>query len=195
MLAYVFWHWKRAEISAQEYSRRQRAFHTTLASSPSAGFLESFSVRISQASWAADGGDAYEDWYLLQDFGALGLLNEAAVSASLTSPHNAAAAGAAGGTGGVYGLRLGAVVRHPKYAQWFGKPDGMSYADLFFQLAPVVDQIQGAIWMRQMVLGPAPEFCLHTATPVSLPAVYSAFVIPLCQAWLKSANHAVERMR
>jgi hypothetical protein len=58
LLAYVLWHWTRAEISTQEYASRQRAFHAALASSPS---------------------------------------NEAAVSASLTSPHNAAAAVAAGG--------------------------------------------------------------------------------------------------
>lgn len=188
MLAYVFWHWKRAEITAQEYATRQRAFHAALASAPPAGFLGSFSVSITQASWAADGGDAYEDWYLVQDFGSLGQLNAAAVSASRMMPHNAAAAAAAGGVGGLYGLQRGAVLRHPGYAQWFGKPDGMSYNDLFAQLAPVVDQVQGALWMRQMVLGPAREFCLHAATPVSLPAMFRDLVVPLRRAWPQSAK-------
>jgi hypothetical protein len=183
LLAYVFWHWKRAEITAKEYALRQRAFHAALASAPPAGFLRSFSVSITQATWAAGGGDAYEDWYLVKDFGALGLLNEAAVSASRMVPHNAAAAVAAGGAGGLYGLQCGSTSHHPRFAQWFGKPDGMSYKDLFAQIEPVVDQVQGVLWMRQMVLGPAPEFCLQAATPATLPAMFSALVIPLRQAW------------
>ncbi len=183
MLAYVFWHWKLAAITATDYEHRQCAFHAALAAAPAPGFLGSFSVRLAHIPWAAGGDEAYEDWYLVQDFETLGLLNEAAVSASRAAPHNAAAAVAAGGAGGVYRLRCGAVLRQPQYAHWFGKPDGMPYSDLFAQLAPVVEQGQGALWMRQMVLGPAREFCLHAAAPVSIPAVFSALVIPLRQAW------------
>src|SRR5215475_314715 len=177
LLAYVFWHWKQAEITTKDYAHRQRAFHAALAAAPSAGFLGSFSVSLAHAPWAAGGGEAYEDWYLVQDFCALGLLNEAAVSASRAAPHDAAAAVAAGGAGGVYGLRCGTALRQPQYAHWFSKPEGMPYSELFAQLAPVVDQVHGALWMRQMVLGPAREFCLHTAAPVSTLASFSAFVI------------------
>src|SRR5262245_1652165 len=183
LLAYVFWHWKQAEITASNYENRQRAFHAALAAAPSPGFLESFSVSLAHAPWAASGGEAYEDWYLVQDFGALGLLNEAAVSASRAAPHDAAAAVAAGGAGGVYGLQCGTVLHQPQYVHWFSKPGGMPYSELFVQLVPVVEQVQGALWMRQMVLGPAREFCLHTAVPLSLPAVFSALVIPLRQVW------------
>jgi hypothetical protein len=183
VLAYVFWHWKQVEITATDYEHYQRAFHAALAAGPSSGFLGSFSVCLAHSPWAAGGGEAYEDWYLVQDFGALGLLNEAAVSASRAAPHNAAAAVAAGGTGGVYQLRCGAALRQPQYAHWFGKPDGMPYSDLFAQLAPVVEQGQGALWMRQMVLGPAREFCLHAAVPLSLPSIFSALIIPLRQVW------------
>jgi hypothetical protein len=195
LLAYVFWHWKQTEITATDYENRQRAFHAALAAAPSAGFLESFSMRLSHALWAASGGDPYEDWYLVQDFKALGLLNEAAVSASRAAPHDAAAASAAGGAGGLYRLQHGAVVRQPQYAYWFGKPEGMPYRDLFAQLVPVVEQVQGALWMRQMVLGPAPEFCLHAAAPVSMPTVFSALVIPLRQAWSERANKGLEPTR
>ena len=174
MLAYVFWHWKQAETTAKDYESRQRAFHAALAAAPPTGFLGSFSLSFSHAPWVAGGGDGYEDWYLVQDFGALGLLNEAAVSASRAAPHEAAAAVAAGGAGGLYGLRRGAALRQPQYAHWFGKPEGLPYSALFAQLAPVVDQVQGALWMRQMVLGPAREFCLHAAAPRSLPAAFSA---------------------
>lgn len=49
--------------------------------------------------------------------------------------------------------------------------------------------------MRQMVLGPAREFCLHAAVPVSLPAVFSALVIPLRQAWLELAHQGMQPTR
>ena len=96
VLAYVFWHWKRAEITATDYEHRQRAFHAALAVAPPPGLLGSFSVSFSHAPWASGDGEAYEDWYLVRDFGALGLLNEAAVSASRAPLHEAAAAVSAG---------------------------------------------------------------------------------------------------
>jgi len=182
--------WGPMELSAAVGYTTQRAFHAALAAAPSSGFLGSFSVSLSHVPWAAGGGDAYEDWYLVQDFGALGLLNEAAVSTSRAAPHDTAAAVAAGGAGGLYGLKRGVALRQPQYAHWFSKPDGMPYSELFAQLASVVDQVQGALWMRQMVLGPAREFCLHAATPVSMPTVFSALVIPLRQAWPDLANES-----
>jgi hypothetical protein len=191
LLAYVFWHWKRAKITTTDYEHRQCAFHAALAAAPSAGFLGSFSVGLSRAPWAAGGGDAYEDWYLVQDFGALGLLNEAAVSTSRAAPHDAAAAVAAGGAGGLYGLRRGAALRQPQYAHWFGKPEGMPYSELFSRLTPVVEQVRGALWMRQMVLGPAREFCLHAAAPISMPAAFSAVVLPLQRVWPELANQGL----
>jgi hypothetical protein len=83
----------------------------------------------------------------------------------------------------VYGLKLGTVLRRPQYAHWFAKPEGMSYRELFDQLAPLVGRVQGALWMRQMVLGPAREFCLHTAEPVSPLAGLEALVISLRPTW------------
>lgn len=186
LLAYVFWHWKRPDVAASEYESRQRVFHTALASAPPAGFHGSFSVGLSGAPWAADGADAYEDWYLVSDFAALGELNEAAVSASRAAPHDAAAAVVAGGTAGLYGLRLGTALREPRHAWWFGKPEGLSYPDLFGQLAPLVDRARGALWMRQMTLGPAREFCLHAADSVPLPAAFQALSLPLRRLWPES---------
>jgi hypothetical protein len=181
LLAYVFWHWKRAEVAWAEYEDRQRGFHAALAASPSSGFVESFSVGVSNAPWTAS-RDAYEDWYFVQDFGSLGVLNEAAISGSRLQPHDVAASVAAGGVAGVYGLQRGAAQRPPRYAHWFAKPEGMSYREFFARLTPVVDRVQGALWMRHMVLGPAREFCLHAAEPVSLAGV-EALVIPLRPIW------------
>jgi hypothetical protein len=182
LLAYVFCHWKRPEVSAADYEDRQRAFHAALGASPSSGFIESFSVGVTSAPWAAS-HEAYEDWYLVQDFASLGLLNEAAISSSRAVPHDAAAAVAAGGVAGVYGLKSGSALRRPLYAHWFGKPDGMSYGELFAQLGPLVDRAEGALWMRQMVLGPAREFCLHASAPISIPPHIGALVIPLRPTW------------
>ncbi len=179
VLAYVFWHWSRAGVALHEYEGRQRAFHGALAAAPADGFRESFSVALTRAPWAADGAAAYEDWYLVRDFGALGALNEAAVTASRAAPHDAAAAVAGRGAGGLYRLKRGAVRRPPEVAHWFSKPEGMSYRDLFDRLAPIVDQTHGALWMRVMVLGPAREFCLHAAAPVTLPAAIDPLVVPL----------------
>ena len=195
MLAYVFWHWKQAQIAAPEYENRQRAFHAALAAAPSAEYLGSFSMRLSHAPWVADGDDGYEDWYLVQNFTALGALNDAAVSASRAIPHDAAARVNAGGTGGLYWLEQGAVLRQPRYAYWFGKPDGMPYWELFEQLAPVVDQAQAGLWMRQLVFGPAREFCVHAAAQVSGLAAFQPLVIPLQQAWPELAKNAMEPMR
>ncbi|AUX39677.1 hypothetical protein SOCE26_010720 [Sorangium cellulosum] len=195
MLVYVFWHWRQPQTAAEDYERRQRAFHAALAAAPPPGFLRSFSVALSGAPWAASGGEAYEDWYLVQDFGALGALNEAAVSASRSAPHDAAAAVASGGAGGLYRLRGGSALHAPGVAHWFGKPDGMSYGELFALLTPVVDRANAALWMRQMVLGPGREFCLHASTPVSLPASFSALVLPLRPAWPELASTGVEPTR
>jgi hypothetical protein len=191
VLAYVFWHWKKINIPTEQYESRQRAFHAALAAEPSAGFIQSFSLALPGAPWALDGGEGYEDWYLVEGFAALGALNETAVSQSRTTPHDRVAAVAAGGSGGVYELRLGSVSVLPKYAHWFHKPDGMKYQELFAELAPVVDQVQAGLWMRQMVLGPAPEFCLHATEPVTLPTAFEAIVIPLRRLWPEPADNSL----
>jgi hypothetical protein len=183
LLAYVFWHWKQPQVSAIEYESRQRAFHAALAAAPPEGFHKSFSVALAQAPWNAASGEVYEDWYLVQDFTALGILNEAAVSAGRAMPHDAAAAFAAGGTAGLYRLRLGTALPNPQYAHWFSKPGGMSYDKLLKRFAPRVEQSQGVLWIRQMTFGPALEFCLHTSAPRALPAPFTVNVTSLRSVW------------
>jgi hypothetical protein len=72
MLAYVFWHWKRTQISEQDYEARQRSFHAALSATPPDGFIRSASAAVAGAAWAAEGSAAYEDWYFVQDYTALG---------------------------------------------------------------------------------------------------------------------------
>jgi len=183
LLAYVFWHWRRASVSQTDYEAAQRGFHAALSAAPPDGFLGSSSAAVSGAEWAPQGAESYEDWYLVQDFTALGHLNEAAISGSRAAPHDAAASTAAGGTAGLYGLRLGHALRRPGFAAWFRKPDGVSYRELDDQLGPLVERGRGALWVRQLTLGPAPEFCLHAARAVDLPPDYSPRAVTLRSIW------------
>lgn len=183
MIAYFFCHWKQANVPAQEYQARQRAFHATLEASPPSGFLQSFSVGLAGAPWAAGGGESYEDWYIVESFASLATLNEGAVTGARSAPHDSVAAAAAGGAGGVYALRQGAVLSTPRYAQWFAKPSGTTYAALLSQVEPRVDEACGALWMRQMTLGPAREFCIHTREPLALPPSFDVIRLPLRQVW------------
>ena len=179
MLAYVFWHWRRPDVPAPDYERRQRAFHAALAAAPPDGFLRSSIVRTSGAPWANAGRTAYEDWYLVRDSAALDVLNEAVISASRAVPHDAAAAVAAGGTAALYRLRAGAPDPSARVAQWFAKPDGARYDALHASLSPLVERAGGALWVRQMVLGPSPEFCVRAPSALMLPASLTPLALPL----------------
>lgn len=183
MIAYVFWHWKKADVGAADYEERQRRFHAALAASPPEGFSRSFSVVFAGAPWAGNGGKAYEDWYLVEDFKALGELNGGAVSGSRAGPHDAAASAARDGTGGLYMVREGELLPGPQWASWFGKPAGMRYEELFGLLAPIVKAAAGVLWMRQLTLGPAREFCIHSAHPIELPSPFETLAMRLRMVW------------
>lgn len=183
MIAYLFWHWKQAAIAAEEYERQQRRFQTALAHDPPGQFRGGRTFAIEGAPWAANGRPAYEDWYLLDGMSDLEALNQAAVSGSRLEPHNAVARLAEGGTAGVYRLKAGAATPGARFAIWFGKPAGMSYPVLFEALAPVVTAADGALWMRQMVLGPAGEFCLQCRRETALPARFGGVRLALRPVW------------
>lgn len=182
MLAYVFWHWRKPSLSASEYEARQRAFHDALLAAPPAGFVHSYSHALTGAAWANGGGDAYEDWYVLDGSAALDALNQGAISASRRTSHDLAAAASAGGTAGLYSLRLGAAPEGPSAARWFAKPDGMRYETLLELCSPLCAQ-GAALFMRHMVLGPSPEFCLQSEEPVALPPVLAAQSLTLRPVW------------
>ena len=186
MLAYVFWHWRQPAIPAADYEARQRDFHAALGAAPPDGFVRSYSHALEGAPWAGGGGDAYEDWYLIHGSAALDPLNDAAITASRQAPHDAAAAVAAGGTAGLYRLRMGEPPAAPNvagHAYWFEKPAGVSYAELWTEMAPVVERAGGALWIRHMVLGPSPEFCLQSAGAVTLPPIIVARSLTLRPVW------------
>jgi hypothetical protein len=165
VLAYVFWHQPAAGVAAVEYEARLDAFHAAIGV-PSAWFA------VGGLPWLPGGGGGYEDWYLVEDFAALGELNERAVSGPRQAPHDAAAAAAAWGIAGVYRCKRGeARLDGVRCAAWRAKPAGTPY-DAFEAALP-----GRSAWQRQMVLGPTPEYVLHSdAGPLEGdPAVAYAF--------------------
>ena len=152
-LAYVFWHSRRSDISEPAYRAALEAFHTALRSSPPAGFLRSQVFRVSSVPWLVSEHEAYEDWYLLENSAAIDPLNSAAVSSPRQHSHDTVARMAANGTAGLYLLRQGELPAAPVHiAYWFAKPGSDSYPALYDRLAP--QSRSGALWGRQMVLGP-----------------------------------------
>lgn len=181
MLAYVFWHWPQPEVQVPEYEVRLREFHESLRAHPPDGFLRSASFRVSRAPWTPV-SHAYEDWYLIEDFTALGALNEASVAGARKQPHDSAAVLAAGGAGGVYRMLFGKTNPFEgSQAQWFSKPAGMTYADLRSEVVHLEKSVN-SLWQRQMVLGQAPEFCLRGKESGALNPGFSPIILPLAPA-------------
>jgi hypothetical protein len=193
LLAYVFWHWRQPSAAADTYEAAQLAFQRALAESPSVGFVRSFSHAIAGAPWANNGGEAYEDWYLVHDSAALDPLDEAAVTAGRRTAHDAAASLAAAGTAGLYQLRIGSAPAAPRSAQWFAKPAGMSYSQLFAAVEPALAPVDGSLWMRRMTLGPATEFCVLAREPAALAPQFQMVAFPLRPVWSDDAAQVARR--
>jgi hypothetical protein len=167
VLAFVFWHWPRAEVGRAEYEARLADFHDTLRRHPPEGFLHSAAFRGGSCSWGSETGPTYEDWYVTRGTDALDPLEHGAVHGACQPPHDAVAKLAAGGCAGLYLLRAGTLdLARVRHSLWVSKPEGVTYAELDAALAPAPGV---SLWMRKMVLGPTPEFCLMSAEPLGLP--------------------------
>jgi hypothetical protein len=168
VLAYVFWHRPAAGQDVGEYERALAGFHEALAASPPDGFGGSCAVALDDAPWLDGGGAAYEDWYLVPSWAALGGLNAAAFSGARAAPHDAAAARAGAGTAGVYELVTGPP-RPPcqGWRAWLLKPPEVGYDEFHLALAATLPAGASA-WQRQMTLGVAGEYALSAPAPVAL---------------------------
>lgn len=184
MLAYVFWHWPQPGADLARYTQSLRTFHSTLRTEPPAGFLSSAVFELPTLPFQSSDAPAeppyFEDWYLVEDFAALGELNLGAISKIHRLSHDMVAGQAGGGTGGLYRLATGeAQPATMTTAAWFAKPADVRYETLFAQLGPLERAGDGALWQRQMVLGPAPEFCWWAQGQVALPDGLHGQDIPL----------------
>jgi hypothetical protein len=154
VLAYVFWHAPDSVEGLETYEESLAAFHGSLTSADIRGFRGSRACAVEGAAWVS-AEVVYEDWYFVDDFTALGTLNDAAVSGHRRPPHDNVAAMAVKGIAGVYALHHGAAdLSNASRAVWFGKPRGTSYDEFYNELGE-----RRSLWRRQMVLGPTPEFC------------------------------------
>ena len=168
-LAYVFWPWPVAGQDRAAYEDRLRAFQRTLAATglPTAAGVHS--LALERGPWAPAAPFPYEDWYLVDDWEALGRLNERAVTGRPRTPHDDVARAAADGAGGVYRIvRSGSAQwADARHAAWIAKPRDVAYERFLADLECTGDV---TVCRRQMVLGPAPEFALLSHAPIDAPA-------------------------
>jgi hypothetical protein len=188
VLAYLFWHRPQDPTVAEAYEQAQLAFHRSLAHNRPFGMRGSVSFRVADIPWLAGASHAearpgaatpgYEDWYLLEDYTALGVLNEAAVGHGHRTPHDEAARRFGAGAGGLYGLVEGeqaGVLDAIALAVWVQRPPGSERRPLDALLGDGMDPKHASLWRRQLVFGPAPEFCLLAR---EVPAGVSAARLP-----------------
>ena len=202
MLAYLFWHRPLDPASVEAYEQAQIAFHRSLARSRPVGMCGSANFRVPDIPWlaAAPGGErepaaptpGYEDWYLVEDYTALGVLGEAAVGHGHRSSHDEAARRFGGGAGGLYGLiegERGDPISAGSVAVWVARPPGSERRPLGEMLGDGMDPRHASLWRRQLVFGPAPEFCLLAGevpagvAPARLPDGWSATTLEREAIW------------
>jgi hypothetical protein len=197
VLAYVFWHRPREDEDAAVYERLLAAFHRSLARNAPAGMLASAAYRVAELPWLP--AAAYEDWYLVADYAALGVLNEAAVGRGHRTSHDELARHSGTGAGALYALLEGEpgaeALARGTLAIWV-EPTADTRAELRRPqlaglLADGMEPRHASLWRRQLVLGPAPEYCLigeeipNGVRPTRLPQGWHASVLQrevLCSA-------------
>jgi hypothetical protein len=186
VLAYITWHAPRAGVDAAAYERALERFHRSLARVPPSGFLGSRAFRLNALPWQADAPQAeqpgYEDWYLVDGWSALGVLEEAAVAHGHASLHEAVADMAEQAIGGLYRLSEGQPrLERARVGVWVAPARGHAPPSIADLLGDGMDPHAG-LWRRSLGLGPAPEYCLLApeippgVAPARLPAGWSSTV-------------------
>jgi len=203
VLAYLFWHRPRENSAVAAYEQALVAFHRSLAHTPPVGLCASAVFRVAELPWLASAAAGelqatYEDWYIVEDYAALGVLNEAAVGRGHSTAHDQAARRFGAGRGGLYGLvegdraeldQHGGLIGEASLAVWVARPPGSKRRGLGELLGDGMDPRHASLWRRQLVLGPAPEFCLLASelppgvAPTRLPAGWSATVLDRDVLW------------
>jgi hypothetical protein len=202
VLAYLFWHRPHDADATEAYERALLAFHRSLAHVPPVGLLGSVALRVAQLPWQPPGftepglpgaeSGGYEDWYFLEDYAALGVLNEAAVGRGHRTAHDDVARRSGPSAGGLYGLIEGHRPPPPQetsLAVWVAGGSRPGRYGLGELLGDGIDPREASLWRRQLVLGPAPEFCLLApkqppgVSPARLPDGWRAIALQRETLW------------
>ncbi|HEX3911833.1 MAG TPA: hypothetical protein VHW67_14140 [Solirubrobacteraceae bacterium] len=170
MLAYLSWHRAAAGVEPTRYEQALERFHRSLAHRPPSGFHGSAALRLSELPWLAPPAEAeeapgYEDWYLIEDWSAVGVLEEAAIAHGHLTAHEAISSLAGTATGSVYRLVEGHAKPDAADAVWITRKPGHEHPSLEGLLGDGIDPQRDGLWRRCLGLGPAPEYCLLSATP------------------------------
>jgi hypothetical protein len=189
MLAYITWHRPSPDVERAAYERALERFHGSLAHRPPSGFAGSATFIAAELPWLGSVGaepgssGGYEDWYLVDSWSAIGVLEEAAVSRGHFTAHDAVAAKAAVSTGAIYRLSEGhARLGEVRLSVWVARGHGHEPPTIAALLGDGMDPATAGLWQRCIGLGPAPEHCLlATERPAGvadtrLPAGWSATV-------------------
>jgi hypothetical protein len=158
MLAYVFVHQPAGDAGEEGYASRLAGFDQALAAAPPPGFIEPWVWKLAAGPF----GEAFEDWYLVEDWAALGTLNQVAVTDDRKAPHDEITSLAVSGAGAIYQLVYGGK-RNPTatYRTRVAKPIGVPYAT-FQERLELAAGPDGTVWKRQMALGADLEFLIDT---------------------------------
>jgi hypothetical protein len=189
VLAYISWHRPAPGVDAAAYERALARFHSSLEHRPPSGFGGSVAFRAAELPWlgALSGGSeprgGYEDWYLLDGWSAIGVLEEAAVSRGHVTAHDAVASKAGVSTGAIYRRSEGhAPLAEARVSVWVTRGRGHESPTIASLLGDGMDPATAGLWRRCIGLGPAPEYCLLATEPPAgvagtrLPAGWTATV-------------------
>jgi hypothetical protein len=199
VLAYISWHRPAPAVDPAAYERALEQFHRSLAHRAPSGFRGSATFRAAELPWLASAqqrsqeaqaGAGYEDWYLLDDWASLGVLEEAAVSRGHVSAHDKVASLSGVATGAVYRFLEGnAGLDETHVAVWVARSGGHEHPSLSALLGDGMDPAVDGLWRRCLGLGPAPEFCLLASeasagvAPSRLPKGWTATTLEREALW------------
>jgi hypothetical protein len=210
VLAYLFWHRPHEGCDVAAYEQALLAFHRSLHRAPPVGLGGSAVFRVAQLPFLSGTATpfeppvgatpGYEDWYLVEDYAALGVLNGAAVGRGHRTVHDEAARRLGAGAGGLYALVEGErcesgqrpgleSIGDATLAVWVARPSGSRQRMLGELLGDGIDGRRASLWRRQLALGPAPEFCLLASelppgvAPTRLPTGWTATILEREPLW------------